>query len=51
MNTIGLDLGTGAVKGVLWDGARIVGSCSMTVDFIREGNAVEIDPPPTATAC
>ena len=44
MNTIGLDLGTGAVKGVLWDGARIVGSCSMTVDFIREGNAVEIDP-------
>ena len=44
MNTIGLDLGTGAVKGVLWDGARIVGSGSMTVDFIREGDAVEIDP-------
>lgn len=40
---IGLDLGTGAVKGVLWNGEHVVAARSVPVDFIREGNAVEID--------
>ena len=43
MNLIGLDLGTGAVKGVLWDGEKIVHGDSVEVEFIREGDAVEID--------
>ena len=43
MNFIGLDLGTGAVKGVLWDGAKIVAEKSVEVEFVREGDAVEID--------
>jgi sugar (pentulose or hexulose) kinase len=43
MNFIGLDLGTGAVKGVLWDGERIVAEKSVEVEFVREGDAVEID--------
>ena len=33
MNFIGLDLGTGAVKGVLWDGERIVAEKSVEVVF------------------
>ncbi len=44
MNFIGLDLGTGAVKGVLWDGGKVVAEASVEVEFIREGDAVEIDP-------
>ena len=43
MNFIGLDLGTGAVKGVLWDGEKIVYGNSVEVEFIRDGDAVEID--------
>jgi len=43
MNFIGLDLGTGAIKGVLWDGEKIVYGNSVEVAFIREGDAVEID--------
>lgn len=44
--SIGLDLGTGAVKGVLWDGSGIVSGDSVPVSFLREGDAVEIDPLP-----
>ena len=43
MNFIGLDLGTGAVKGVVWDGEKVVYGNSVEVAFIREGDAVEID--------
>ena len=43
MNFIGLDLGTGAVKGVLWDGEKVVYGNSVEVEFISEGDAVEID--------
>lgn len=41
---IGLDLGTGATKGVLWNTQEVVASSTETVEFIREGDAVEIDP-------
>ena len=44
MNFIGLDLGTGAVKGVLWDGEKIACGNSIEVEFVRAGDAVEIDP-------
>ena len=43
MNFIGLDLGTGAVKGVLWDGEKVAAENSVEVEFVREGDAVEID--------
>ena len=41
---IGLDLGTGAAKGVLYDGSKIVAGDSTASSFIRNGNAVEYDP-------
>jgi len=44
--TIGLDLGTGAVKGVLWDGDRILAEDFFDVAFLRDGGRVEVDPLP-----
>ncbi len=41
--SIGLDLGTGATKAVLWDGNKIVKSSSLEIDFIREGECVTIE--------
>ena len=41
--TIGLDLGTGATKAVLWDGNKIVKSSSLEIPFIREGECVTIE--------
>lgn len=41
--TIGLDLGTGATKAVLWDGGKIAASASLEIDFIREGEKVTIE--------
>lgn len=42
--TIGLDLGTGAVKGVLWDGRETVARDSFDVVCRHEGGRVEIEP-------
>lgn len=41
---IGLDLGTGAAKGVLYDGDKIIAGDSAASSFIRNHNAVEYDP-------
>lgn len=41
---IGLDLGTGAAKGVLFDGSKIVAGDSAVSNFLRNGDAVEFDP-------
>lgn len=43
MYSIGLDLGTGATKAVLWDGKRIVADCVVETGFIKEGEKVLID--------
>lgn len=40
---IGLDLGTGATKGVLWDGEKILAKSSVEVEFIREGERVTLE--------
>ena len=44
MKTIGLDLGTSALKGVLFDGEKIVAEGAREVTFIRDGEKVEIAP-------
>ena len=44
MKTIGLDLGTSALKGVLFDGEKIVAEGAREVTFIRDGDMVEIAP-------
>jgi sugar (pentulose or hexulose) kinase len=44
MKTIGLDLGTSALKGVLFDGEKIVAESAREVTFIRDGDMVEIAP-------
>lgn len=41
--SIGLDLGTGATKAVLWDGNKIVKSSSLEIDFLRDGEKVSIE--------
>ena len=41
--SIGLDLGTGATKAVLWDGEKIVKSSSMEINFLRDGEKVTIE--------
>ncbi len=40
---IGLDLGTGATKAVLWDGEKIVKSSSMEINFLRDGEKVTME--------
>lgn len=44
--SIGLDLGTGAVKGILWDGKRILAQDAFEVTFLRTETRVEIAPLP-----
>ena len=41
--SIGLDLGTGATKAVLWDGNKIVKSSSMEIEFLRDGEKVTVE--------
>ena len=43
MKSIGLDLGTSAIKGVLYDGKQVLAEGHRDVPLLREGEKVEID--------